>query len=483
MNDPAMNVTTVTSLLLKAFPYEPTSGQRVVIEKIAHFLSDSWDDPNSLFILKGYAGTGKTTIVSAIVATLPSLQRKSVLLAPTGRAAKVLASYAQKQANTIHRKIYFARTTKDGVIALKLQQNLHKQTLFIVDEASMIQNSSFSEATLFSTRNLLDDLFQYVFSGEKCKMIFIGDAAQLPPVGTENSPALEIDFLKKAYHLTIDSYELTEVVRQARLSGILVNATAVRKQINREEWALPLFTIGKYTDIFRLQGGDLEEALNSAYSDSARENNAVVCRSNKRANIFNQEIRRRILFLEGEINTGDYMMVVKNNYFWLPENSTAGFIANGDIIELIRIRKIEELYGFRFADVTIRFLDYPDEKELDVKILLDTISSESASLSQADNNRLFQEVMKDYEELPHKRNRMEKVRTNPYFNALQVKFSYALTCHKTQGGQWDTVFVDQGYLNEKMMNVEYLRWLYTAVTRATKKLYLINFENKFFFEE
>jgi len=209
----------------------------------------------------------------------------------------------------------------------------------------------------------------------------------------------------------------------------------------------------------------------------------VVCRSNKRANIFNREIRRRILFLEEEINTGDYMMVVKNNYFWLPEISTAGFIANGDIIELMRIRKTEEIYGFRFADVTIRFIDYPDEKELDVKILLDTINSESASLSQADNNRLFHEVMKDYEDMPSKRNRLEKVKTNPYFNALQVKFSYALTCHKTQGGQWDTVFVDQGYLSEKMMNVEFLRWLYTAVTRATKKLYLINFDNKFFFDE
>ena len=483
MNDIAMNVASITSLLLKAFPYEPTSGQKIVIEKIAHFLSDSWENPNSLFILKGYAGTGKTTIVSAIVSVLSNLQKRSVLLAPTGRAAKVLASYSQKQANTIHRKIYFARTTKDGVIALKLQQNLHKQTLFIVDEASMIQNSSLSEGNLFSTRNLLDDLFQYVFSGEKCKMMFIGDAAQLPPVGIDISPALEIDFLKKAYHLTIDSYELTEVVRQARHSGILVNATAVRKQINREEWALPLFTIGKFTDISRLQGSELEEALTAAYSGSSRENNAVVCRSNKRANIFNKEIRRRILFLEEEINNGDYMMVVKNNYFWLPEISSAGFIANGDIIELIRIRKFETLYGFRFADVTIRFLDYPDEKELDVKILLDTISSESASLSQADNNRLFQEVMKDYEDLPGKRSRIEKVKINPYFNALQVKFSYALTCHKTQGGQWDTVFVDQGYLNDKMMNIEFLRWLYTAVTRATKKLYLINFDNKFFYDD
>jgi exodeoxyribonuclease-5 len=476
-----MNSADVTSLLLKEFPYEPTRGQKTVLEKIARFLTDSWKDPNSLFILKGYAGTGKTTIVSSLVNVLPKLQRKSSLMAPTGRAAKVLAAYAQRPANTIHRKIYFARTTKDGGIALKLQQNLHKQTLFIVDEASMIQHSSLSETSLFASRNLLDDLFEYVFNGEGCRMMFIGDTAQLPPVGLEHSPALDLDYLRKAYHLLIDTHELTEVVRQAKHSGILLNATAVRNQIIRQEWGLPLFSISNaHRDVIRINGSELEDALNSAYSGSGKENNVVVCRSNKRANIFNSEIRKRILFLEEEINTGDYMMVVKNNYFWLPEGSGAGFIANGDIIELLRIRRIEEMYGFRFADVTIRFIDYPDEKDLDVKILLDTLHSESPALSSADNNRLFQEVMKDYEELSSRRGRIEKVKVNPYFNALQVKFSYALTCHKTQGGQWDTVFIDQGYLNEKMMNLEYLRWLYTALTRATKKLYLVNFDEKFF---
>jgi exodeoxyribonuclease V len=482
MNENSMNASAIASLLLSTFPYEPTSGQHTAIQKIARFLAAPWSEKNSLFILKGYAGTGKTTIVSAIVNALPALQKRTVLLAPTGRAAKVLAGYSKKQANTIHRKIYFARTTREGVIALKLQQNLHKQTLFIVDEASMIQTSSFTDGNLFSVRNLLEDLFQYVQSGENCKLMFIGDAAQLPPVGAENSPALDTVFLKKAYHLTIDLYELTEVVRQAKKSGILVNATTVRNQIGHEQWGLPLFRIGTFTDIFSIRGNDLEDALNSAYSGSGRENNAVICRSNKRANIFNKEIRRRILYLEGEINAGDYLMVVKNNYYWLPESSATGFIANGDIIELMRIRKIEELYGFRFADVTIRFLDYPEEKEIDVKILLDTLDSESASLTQADNNRLFQEVMKDYEEHPSRRTRLEKVKINPYFNALQVKFSYALTCHKTQGGQWDTVFVDQGYLTDKMMNLEYLRWLYTAVTRATRKLYLVNFDNKFFYD-
>jgi exodeoxyribonuclease-5 len=344
----------------------------------------------------------------------------------------------------------------------------------------MIQNSSMTDFSLFSARNLLDDLFQYVFSGEQCKLLFIGDTAQLPPVGLGHSPALDLDFLKKAYHLTVDSYELTDVVRQASQSGILVNATRIRDQVNRDEWRLPLFSISNFPDIRRLTGADLEDALNSAYSGSGKENNVVICRSNKRANIFNQEIRRRILFLEEEINCGDFMMVVKNNYFWLPEGSVAGFIANGDIIELLRIRKIEEMYGFRFADVTIRFLDYPEEKELDVRILMDTIMSESPALSSTDNNRLFQEVMLDYEDTPSRRGKIEKVKINPYFNALQVKFAYSLTCHKTQGGQWDTVFIDQGYLNDKIMNVEYLKWLYTAVTRATKKVYLVNFEEKFF---
>jgi len=475
-----MNEKEITSFLFREFPYEPTPGQQILIERLGRFITSSWENPNALFLLKGYAGTGKTTVVTALVNVLPQLKKRFVLLAPTGRAAKVLASYTQKQANTIHRKIYFARTTKEGVIALKLQLNLHKNTLFIVDEASMIQNSSMNDFNLFNGRNLMDDLFYYVYSGENNKLLFIGDTAQLPPVGLDNSPALDPEFLKKSYHLDIESYELTEVVRQSQDSGILSNATLIRRIIDRQEFRLPLFSVNKFADINRLSGADLEDALNSAYSSSVKDSNVVICRSNKRANIFNQEIRKRILFFEEEINTGDYMMVVKNNYFWLPEGSSAGFIANGDIVELKRIRSIHEMFGFRFADVTIRFLDYSEEQELDVKILLDTIRSESPALSQADNNRLFQEVMKDHEDITNKRKRIEKVKASPYFNALQVKFAYALTCHKTQGGQWETVFLDQCYLNEKMMNVEYLRWLYTAVTRATKRLFLINFEDKFF---
>jgi exodeoxyribonuclease-5 len=475
-----MDLTRVIAALRKEFPYEPTDGQDKLLGELALFLTISWKQQNALFILRGYAGTGKTTIVKALVDVLPQLGKKTVLLAPTGRAAKVLTTYTRKEANTIHRKIYFARTNKDGLIDLKPQVNYHKHTLFIVDEASMIQHTMSSEGALFATRNLLDDLFQFVYSGENCRMLFIGDAAQLPPVGLDHSPALDHDFLKNAYHLNIDMFELTEVVRQAKESGILVNATQVRQQIQNKQVEFPMFSIETFKDITRLNGQDLEEALNHAYSGSEKENNVVICRSNKRANIYNREIRRRILFLEEEISTGDFIMVVKNNYFWLPVESTAGFIANGDIVELMRIRNIEEIYGFRFADVTVRFLDYPDEKDLDVKIILDTLMSESAALTQSDNNRLFQAVLADFQDIPSRSERMEKVKASPYFNALQIKFAYALTCHKTQGGQWDTVFIDQGYINDKMLNLEFERWLYTAITRATRKLYLINFEDRFF---
>ncbi len=470
----------VIGMLHKEFPYEPTPGQDKLLGELAVFLTISWRQQNALFILKGYAGTGKTTVVKALVDVLPKIGKKTALLAPTGRAAKVLTNYTGKQADTIHRKIYFARTNKDGLIDLKLQVNYHKHTLFIVDEASMIQHTMGSDGALFTGRNLLDDLFKYVYSGENCRMLFIGDAAQLPPVGLDHSPALDHEFLQRGYHLNIDACEITDVVRQARESGILVNATLVRNQVQEKKVVFPMFHIGQFRDIVRLSGQDLEEALTHAYSGAQKENNVVICRSNKRANIYNREIRHRILFLEEEISTGDFLMVVKNNYYWLPVESTAGFVANGDIVELTRIRNIEEMYGFRFADVTIRFLDYPEEKDLDVKIILDTLMSESPALSQPENNRLFQSVMADFEDIPSRRERLEKVKANPYFNALQVKFAYALTCHKTQGGQWDNVFIDQGYLTDKMLNPEFTRWLYTAVTRATKKLYLVNFEDRFF---
>ena len=474
-----MDSSVVQNLLLKAFPYPPTPGQEELLSRLSVFLTASWRNPNALFILRGYAGTGKTTVVRALVEVLPQLHLRTALMAPTGRAAKVLSGYTRKQANTIHRKIYFAWTNKEGRIELRLQENKHKNTLFIVDEASMIQNAG-NDGMLLSSRSLLEDLFTYVQQGDNCRLLFIGDTAQLPPVGLDTSPALDITYLKTAFHLSIETFELKEVVRQSLRSGVLYNATRVREQVTKGAFGLPLFELLDYKDIRRLAGSELEEELNNALASSGKENSVVICRSNKRANIFNREIRRRVLYFDTDIAAGEYLMVVKNNYFWLPEGSPAGFIANGDIIELLRIRKIEELYGFRFADVTIRFVDYPDEKELDVMILMDTLNSETAALSSAENNRLFQSVMEDFQDIRSRKGRVDKVKVSPYFNALQVKYAYALTCHKTQGGQWDTVFVDQGYLNEKMMNVEFLRWLYTAVTRTTKKLFLVNFEDKFF---
>lgn len=475
-----MDLRKVLQHLLDGFPYEPTAGQRELLEQLAAFLTISWKQPHAHFILSGYAGTGKTTVVKALVEVLPSLGKRTALLAPTGRAAKVLSSYTGRPANTIHRKIYLARTNKDGLIDLKMQTNYHKHTLFIVDEASMIPSRTSAEGVLFAGRSLLDDLFEFVFSGENCRLLFIGDSAQLPPVGLDYSPALDAEYLKRTYRLDLEGFELTEVVRQAKQSGILMNATALRRQVPAETLEFPVFRLEGFADVERVKGGELEELLLQSYSGREKDNTVVICRSNKRANLYNREIRRRILYYEEELSAGDYLMVVKNNYYWLPEESVAGFIANGDIVELVRIRKIEELYGFRFADVTIRFIDYPDEKTLDVKILLDTLMSESAALSQSENNRLFQTVMEDYPSIRSRRGKIEAVKTNPYFNALQVKYAYALTCHKTQGGQWEKVFVDQGYLNEKMMTRDFTRWLYTAVTRATKKLYLVSFEDRFF---
>jgi len=477
-----MDVKSVISTLVEEFPYELTGCQRRLMGNLAVFLTLGWKKSNAIFVLKGYAGTGKTTVVKALVNVLPKLGKRTILMAPTGRAAKVLSSYTGLPAHTIHRKIYFAWTSREGNIVMRLQKNYHKHTLFIIDEASMIPHYTKQEGSLFSARNLLDDLFSFVQSGENCRILFIGDTAQLPPVGMDESPALDTEFLKQAYNLEIDTDELTEVVRQSRESGILENATLIRTEIPEKKVNFPLFNLKNFSDVIRINGSELEEMLNRTYSGAGKDNNVVICRSNKRANIYNREIRNRILFLDGEIATGDYLMVVKNNYFWLPPESSAGFIANGDIVELMRIRKTEDMYGFRFADVTIRFLDYPEEKEVDVKILLDALMADSPALSQAENNRLFQTVMEDYADLPARKEKVEKVKLNPYFNALQVKFAYALTCHKTQGGQWDTVFIDQGYITDRMLNTEFLRWLYTAVTRATKRLYLVNFEGRFFKE-
>ncbi|MBW6460792.1 MAG: AAA family ATPase [Bacteroidales bacterium] len=434
----------------------------------------------AVFVLKGYAGTGKTSFISAMVKALAMMRKRSVLLAPTGRAAKVFSGYAGQQASTIHKRIYFQRIGKDGTIAVVLQKNLFRNALFIIDEASMIAGSYQDRNQLFSSRNLLDDLVEYVYSAEGGKMLLIGDTAQLPPVGMDISPALDIKSLKSRYNLKLYTHELTEVMRQSLESGILTNATRIRDILDSGEVVFPLFHLSGMRDVIRLSGGEMEETLQEAYSAAGTGETIVICRSNKRANLFNREIRNRILFMENEIASGDFLMVVRNNYFWLDPESDPGFIANGDIIELLSIRYIEELYGFRFADVSIRLVDYPGEPVHDLKIMLDVLTTDGPALPDEENKKLFQAVMEEYNDIPQRRTRLEKVRTNPYYNALQVKFAYAMTCHKTQGGQWQHVFIDQGYLKEEMINSEYLRWLYTALTRATGKVYLVNFMEKFF---
>jgi exodeoxyribonuclease-5 len=463
-------------ILISQFPFETTSGQARLLDQLAIFMLSP--EERSCFVLRGYAGTGKTTLVGALVKSLPLLRAKCSLMAPTGRAAKVLSAYSGMQALTIHKKIYMHNSDGAGNGRFVRKENLHTNTLFIVDEASMI--SGLSQPDFMGGKSLLHDLVEYVFSGTNCKLLLIGDVAQLPPIGLDISPALDPVFLQKEYYLHADSMELTEVMRQAEHSGILQNATLIRDRIKEEAFTFPKFNLGGGKDIVRLGGEDLEDALNESYSKYGAEGTIVLCRSNKRANLFNQQIRARIRWQESEISAGDYMMVVKNNYHWLPEKSAAGFIANGDIAEIQKVGRIEEMHGFRFADVRLRLIDYPDEKELEAKILLDTINSESPSMSQADNKRLFESVYSEHEEIADKRFRMMKVKKDPYFNALQVKFAYAVTCHKAQGGQWESVFVEQGYLTEEMINKEFMRWLYTALTRATEKLYLVNFSKEFF---
>ena len=473
-----MTSTEFSNILLKFFPFEATTGQRSLLTKLSEFILGEHLD--HIFVLKGYAGTGKTTLVSSLVKGMPALRGKTFLLAPTGRAAKVLSNYTGKQAYTIHKKIYVRRPAADGGFAFHLQQNLHSDTVFIVDEASMISNTGGLTKGGFGDGSLLDDLVEYVMSGSNCKLIFIGDTAQLPPVGLDVSPALDIQYLKASYSFKVDSFELTEVVRQTSDSGILTNATQLRNQIKIKADLKPHFNLSGFPDLVKLNGAELEDALNEAYSKYGAEDTMIVCRSNKRANIYNQQIRARIRWQESELSAGDYVMVVKNNYYWLPEESKAGFIANGDIVEILRVGSVQEMHGFRFADVKMRMIDYPDEAELEVRLLLDTIMSESPALSQEQNKALYNSVKEDYADVADRTLRLKKIKEDPFFNALQVKFAYAVTCHKAQGGQWPCVFVEQGYLTDEMLNVEYLRWLYTGITRASEKLYLVNFNEEFF---
>jgi exodeoxyribonuclease V len=464
--------------LIGALPFEPTSGQYELISRLSGFLFRG--DEKQLFVLRGYAGTGKTSMVSALVKVLPSLNFKSVLLAPTGRAAKVMAGYSGKTAQTIHKRIYFQKFTPDGRMVLTMQKNLFRKAVFIVDEASMIPGESMEQEQLFSAHNLLDDLMDYVFSGKDCRVIFIGDTAQLPPVGTELSPALNARYLKSRYSVDIIEYELDQVMRQSLESGVLSNATRIRNMIGEADPSVQVFDLNDQEDVQEVSSDYLEDLLIDSYSDDKIEGSIIVTRSNKRANLYNREIRNRILYREYEIEAGDLMMIVKNNYFWLPENSEAGFLANGDIIEIMGVRNFEEVHGFRFADVTIRLLDYPDQQPLDVKIILDTIMAESPSLSREDGRKLYLNVLQDYEDIPEKSKRADKVRVDPYYNSLQVKFAYAMTCHKTQGGQWEQVFIDYFRITPETLDRSALRWLYTAVTRSTNKVYLLGYPDHCF---
>ena len=435
----------------------------------------------TIFVLKGYAGTGKTTVISTIVNSLLEINKKYVLLAPTGRAAKVIANYSNKPAFTIHKKIYFPKKNSGGGVSFTLQQNKHKNTIFIVDEASMISDTN-SDSKLYENGSLLDDLISYVYSGTNCKMILLGDTAQLPPVNLDISPALDIHTLSINYNKEVEYIELDEVMRQEENSGILHNATELRELLKDTFITEFKFNVRKFKDIVRLVDGyDIQDAINSAYSNFSIEDTAFIVRSNKRANQYNEQIRTKILDKESELSTGDFLMVVKNNYFWLKDSDEAGFIANGDIIEILEMFGIKELYGFKFAKVKIRMIDYPDQKPFETVLLMDTIKSESPSLTFEESNRLYQEVMMDYESETTKYKKFQKVKENEYFNALQVKFSYAITCHKSQGGQWNTVFIEQPYLPNGI-DRDYIRWLYTAMTRAKNKLYLIGFKDESFVE-
>jgi exodeoxyribonuclease-5 len=464
----------IHSLLIHNFQHKPTKLQEKSLKILARFVDDI--EERGIFLLKGYAGTGKTTLVGSLVKSLLPVGKKSVLLAPTGRAAKVLSVYSKKTAFTIHKKIYWFKSNSYGKTYLSLQENKHTNTIFIVDEASMIPDNSEKG---FGGRNLLDDLIEYVYSGVNCKIILIGDTAQLPPVHLDISPALDKKILEKKYSREVIEIELTQVVRQQSDSSILSNATSLRNLISKNSFTYP--SIDCNDDVLSLKEGlDIQDALEDSYSLHGVEGTVVVCRSNKRANLYNQQIRARIRFQEDEISVGDFIMVVRNNYHWLPATSKAGFIANGDTAEVLRIYEFNDLYGFRFARILIRLIDFPDMEDLEVVILLDLLQNDAPGITFDEYKKLYSKVENDYVDISKKSERIKQIKNNPFLNALQVKFAYAVTCHKSQGGQWKNVFVEQGFFNEEMLNKEYLRWLYTAFTRATSKLFLINFNDKFF---
>lgn len=457
------------------FKFEPTTEQETVLNKVTDFLFAPTVD--SLFLLKGYAGTGKSSLIGALVKTMTFFKQKTVLMAPTGRAAKVFSGYADQPAFTIHKKIYRQQRFSSDPVGFVPMDNLHKDTLFIVDEASMISNEGIDSLT-FGSGRLLDDLIHYVYAGENCRLLLIGDEAQLPPVMQDYSPALNTEVLK-AYGLDIVAVTMTQTVRQTKASGILYNATKIRNiLLNGETEQYPTLELSNFSDIKRLSGEDLIDEMNSVYDRDGIENAIVISRSNKRANIYNEGIRNRILYREDEISAGDMLMITKNNYFWTEKIEQIDFLANGELIEVRRVKNIKELYGFRFCDIIALHPDY--DIEIEVKLLLDTLHSDATGLSKEKNAELFYNILEDYDDISTKGGKMQKMKLDPYYNAVQVKFGYAVTCHKAQGGEWLNVFLDVGYITEEHLGESFYRWLYTAITRTKRQLYLVNMSDQFF---
>ena len=462
------------SLLEANFSFEPTESQKLWFPAISDFIFSL--KPNTVFLLKGYAGTGKTTLISSLVKDIWKTGFKIILMAPTGRAAKVMTAYSNTSAKTIHKQIYYPKAEKSGKMSFQLKPNKYKKTLFVIDEASMIGDDR-QNTKLFENGSLLNDVVQYVSRGDYCKLLLVGDQAQLPPINLDLSPALDEEELQQFHFDQVFIVELEKVIRQKKDSGILKNVTQLRVDLNYGVYDQFKFDVKGVNDIFYTNNGmDIFEAIESAFSEGGIDQTIFIVRSNKRANMYNKNIRRRILGMEEELSVGDQLMVVKNNYFWLESNSAPGFIANGDVIKILSIYSLKEIYGFSFAEVSVKLVDYLDAKPFDTVLLLNTLEAESASLSLEEGNRLYQAVLEDYSSVRSKYKKFLNVKKNRFFNALQVKYSYAVTCHKSKGGQWEHVFVEKPYLIEGP-NKHYLRWLYTAMTRATKQLYLLGFSN------
>ena len=465
----------IASQIKAQLPFEPTEQQTHLLDALGEFLMST--DKEKVFLLRGYAGTGKTSVVSALVRALNELKQKTVLLAPTGRAAKVIANYSGFPAFTIHKKIYRQKSMAE--FRFQLADNLQTHTLFIVDEASMISNTG--TETAFGSGRLLDDLVQFVYSSDGCSLLLLGDTAQLPPVMQPHSPALESNQLA-GYALHVHEFTLTHVVRQALESGILHNATLLRHQLTDERTSeVPHFELANFPDIKKLSGMDLIDEIQRSYDGVGVEDTIVVTRSNKRANMYNNGIRARVMMKEDELTNGDLLMVTRNNYYWNKPYKEIDFIANGDILQVVRVRKSYNMYDFRFVDLTLRSLDY--EWEIDARIWLDALQAESPAAMNEMTNKLFASVAEDYPEITNKREKFKKVFENEYYNALQVKFGYAVTCHKAQGGQWKKVFIDPGQIADDQLNSDFYRWLYTALTRATETVYLVNFPDKSFLDK